>query len=115
MFGNFCETGKTRPKTGFPVPCFARLSYHIYIWNTMQYSVENLHLCPLPFLADCRNFASRVSSARGHSPPAARRSPDPASGAAQGGTVFFGVYTDLHGGCFCSHRTKVPKIRKIEG
>ena len=115
MFGNFWETGKTRPKTGFPVPYFAWLSYHIYKWNTMQYYVENLHLCPLPFLAICRYFARFGLFPRGHSPPAARRSPDPASRAAQGGTVFFGVYTDLHRGCFCSHRTKVPKNRKIDG
>ena len=115
MFGNFWETGKTRPKTGFPVPYFAWLSYHIYNGNTMQYSVENLHLCPLPFLAVCRNFARPALFRPRTPPPGGRRSPDPASGAAQGGTVFFGVYTDLHGGCFCSHRTKVPKNRKIDG
>ena len=115
MFGNFWETGKTRPKTGFPVPYFARLSYHIYNWNTMQYSVENLHLCPLPFLAICRYFARfglfppRTLPRRGPPEPRSR-----ASGGAEEHCVF-GVYTDFSGNSFCSHRTKVPKIRKIDG
>ena len=63
----------------------------------MQYSVENLHLCPLPFLAVCRYFARLGSSARGHSPAGARRSPDPAPSAARISTVFL-VYIPTYWG-----------------
>ena len=93
MFGNFWETGKTRPKTGFPVPYFARLSYHIYNWNTMQYSVENLHLCPLPFLAVCRYFARLGLFRRRTLPPdRAGARAVPASGGPGRGCVFWCIY-----------------------